>query len=95
MNADEEMKSASEMNNCISAGNPFRLNYSIFEMNEPEIAFCCSDGCFDYLPSPLHFEWLVLQTILSCVPNAASDSLGEAFVILFISQLAMILLWPV
>lgn len=79
VNADEEMKSASEMNNCISAGNPFRLNYSIFEMNEPGIVFCCSDGCFDYLPSPLHFEWLVLQTILSCVPNATSDDLGEAF----------------
>lgn len=79
INADVEMKSASEMNNCISVGNPFRLNYSIFEMDEPGIVFCCSDGCFDYLPSPLHFEWLVLQTILSCVPNAISDNLGEAF----------------
>lgn len=79
VNAEVEMKSASEMNNCISAGNPFRLNYSIFEMNEPGIVFCCSDGCFDYLPSPLHFEWLVLQTILSCVPSVTSDDLGEAF----------------
>lgn len=79
VDADVEMKSASEMNNCISAGNPFRLNYSIFEMDEPGIVFCCSDGCFDYLPSPLHFEWLVLQTILSCVPNATANYLGEAF----------------
>lgn len=79
VNADIEMKSASEMNNCISAGNPFRLNFSIFEMDEPGIVFCCSDGCFDYLPSPLHFEWLLLQTILSCVPNAEADGLGEVF----------------
>ena len=79
INADVEMKSASEMNNCISAGNPFRLNYSVYEINEPGIIFCCSDGCFDYLPSPLHFEWLVLQTILSCIPNVTSDYLGEAF----------------
>lgn len=79
VNADTEMKSASEMNNCISAGNPFRLNFAIFEMDEPGIVFCCSDGCFDYLPSPLHFEWLLLQTILSCVPNAEADGLGEAF----------------
>ena len=79
VNADREMNSASEMNNCISAGNAFRLNYSIFEMDEPGIVFCCSDGCFDYLPSPLHFEWLVLQTILSCVPNVTSVNLGEAF----------------
>lgn len=79
VNADTEMKSASEMNNCISAGNPFRLNFAIFEMDEPGIVFCCSDGCFDYLPSPLHFEWLLLQTILSCVPNTEADGLGEAF----------------
>ena len=63
VNADREMNSASEMNNCISAGNAFRLNYSIFEMDEPGIVFCCSDGCFDYLPSPLHFEWLVLHCL--------------------------------
>ena len=31
VNAEVEMKSASEMNNCISAGNPFRWNYSIFD----------------------------------------------------------------
>lgn len=79
VNADTEMKNASEMNNCISAGNLFKLNFSIFEMNEPGIVFCCSDGCFDYLPSPLHFEWLLLQTILSCVPNADINNLGEAF----------------
>ena len=48
VNADREMNSASEMNNCISAGNAFRLNYSIFEMDEPGIVFCCSEGCFDY-----------------------------------------------
>lgn len=79
INADVEMKSASEMTNCISAGNPFRLNYSLFEMDEPGIVFCCSDGCFDYLLSPLHFEWLLLQTILSCVPDATSDTLGDVF----------------
>lgn len=78
-NADVEMKSTSEMNNCISAGNSFKLNYSIYEMDEPGIVFCCSDGCFDYLPSPLNFEWLLLQTILSCVPVATTDTLGAAF----------------
>ena len=78
-NADVEMNSASEMNNCISAGNPFKLNYSVFEMDEPGIVFCCTDGCFDYLPSPLHFEWLLLQTILSCVPEAEREGLGQAF----------------
>lgn len=79
INADIEMKSTSEMTNCISAANPFKLNYAIYELGEPAIVFCCSDGCFDYLPSPLHFEWLLLQTIISCVHSAKSESLAETF----------------
>lgn len=79
INADSEMKSTSEMTNCISAANSFMLNYAIFEFKEPGIVFCCSDGCFDYLPSPLHFEWLLLQTIISCMPVARGNILAEVF----------------
>lgn len=77
-NAENEMNSTSEMTNCISAGNAFRLNYAFYELNEPGIVFCCSDGCFDYLQSPLHFEWLLLHTILECMPNSTGDELGVA-----------------
>lgn len=76
--AEDEMKSASEMENCISAGRSFRLNYALYEMDEPGIVFCCSDGCFDYIQTPLHFEWLLLQTILEYVPKAKNDDLGLA-----------------
>lgn len=75
-NAENEMNSTSEMTNCISAGNAFRLNYAFYELNEPGIVFCCSDGCFDYIQSPLHFEWLLLHTILECMPNSIGDELG-------------------
>ena len=77
-NAENEMNSTSEMTNCISAGNAFRLNYAFYELDEPGIVFCCSDGCFDYLQSPLHFEWLLLHTILECMPNSVGDELGVA-----------------
>lgn len=77
-NAEDEMNSASEMTNCISSGNAFSLNFAIYELNEPGVCFCCSDGCFDYLQSPLHFEWLLLHTILECMPNAKKDNLGVA-----------------
>lgn len=78
-NAEDEMNSASEMTNCISSGNAFSLNYAIYELNEPSVCFCCSDGCFDYLQSPLHFEWLLLHTILECMPNANKNDLGVVF----------------
>ena len=77
-NAENEMNSASEMTNCISASNTFSLNYAFYELNEPGIVFCCSDGCFDYLQSPLHFEWLLLHTILECMPDCDGDKLGVA-----------------
>lgn len=76
-NAENEMNSTSEMTNCISAGNNFRFNYAFYELNEPGIVFCCSDGCFDYLPSPLHFEWLILHTIYECMPDSRGDELGK------------------
>lgn len=78
-NAETEMNSVSEMTNCISAGNPYRLNYAFYELTEPGIIFCCSDGCFDYLQSPLHFEWLLLHTILERVPDSDASDLGAAF----------------
>lgn len=77
-NAEDEMNSASEMTNCISSGNSFGLNFAVYDLDEPGVCFCCSDGCFDYLQSPLHFEWLLLHTILECMPNAKNDSLGVA-----------------
>lgn len=76
--AEDEMKSASEMDNCISAGQSFHLNYALYDMKDPGIVFSCSDGCFDYLQSPLHFEWLLLQTILECVPKVSGSALGIA-----------------
>ena len=76
--AEDAMKSASEMENCISAGRSFHLNYALYEMDGPGIVFCCSDGCFDYMQTPLHFEWLLLQTMLEYVPKAKQDNLGLA-----------------
>ena len=77
-NADNKMNSTSEMTNCISAGNAFHLNYALYEFKKPGILFCCSDGCFDNIKSPLHFEWLLLTTILECVPISNGDDLGAA-----------------
>lgn len=71
--ADESMNSASAMNNCISARNQFHLNYAVYDINEPCILFSCSDGCFDYIQSPLHLEWLLLNTILDCMPEGNND----------------------
>ncbi len=78
-NAENEMNSTSEMTNCISAGNEFRLNYAVYEMSGPGIVFCCSDGCFDYIKSPLHLEWVILHAMLECMPGGTDKELGTVF----------------
>ncbi len=75
--AADSMNSSSAMNNCISVGNPFRINFALYEMNEPGLVFCCTDGCFDYIPSPLNLEWALLNTILDCMPACDNSQLGN------------------
>lgn len=77
-NSENEMNSTSEMTNCISHGNDYHINYALFDLDTVGIVFCCTDGCFDYVQSPLHFEWLLLHTILEKMPECKNEMLGEA-----------------
>lgn len=72
-----EMDSASIMNNCIAADGDFILNYAVYRTIGSQVVLCCSDGCFDLMPSPLHFEWLLLYSALHCPSTSAFDA-GEA-----------------
>lgn len=73
--AAESMNSGTVMTNCVYAGS-FFLNYCVYTLREPGLIFCCSDGCFDYLRSPLHLEWLLLHTILD-MPQEEGREPGE------------------
>lgn len=73
--AAESMNSGTVMTNCVYAGS-FFLNYCVYTLREPGLVFCCSDGCFDYLRSPLHLEWLLLHTILD-MPQEEGREPGE------------------
>lgn len=75
---DRVMNGSSEMTNCISASRDFWLNYTVYEMKEPGIVFCCTDGCFKYLQSPLHFEWLLLNAVIEYLPESEGLALGDS-----------------
>lgn len=53
------------MSNCVSQDQQFTLNYSIYKLNKKSVIFVCSDGCFDFLPSPIHFEFEVMRSLFS------------------------------
>lgn len=54
----------SVISNAISADTEFRINHRRVPMRAPFVLLCATDGCFGYLRSPMHFEELVLRTLL-------------------------------
>lgn len=53
------------LSNCIQAGNEFTLNCLVFQIKSPSLLIAASDGCFSYLESPVHFEHLLLHTLMN------------------------------
>jgi hypothetical protein len=51
--------------NCISADAPFYLDGREFILPLPCVVLAATDGCFGYVESPMHFEALVLEALLT------------------------------
>ena len=51
----------SVVSNALSADTEFQVNYRRVELSAPFLLVCATDGCFGYVPSPMHFERLVLS----------------------------------
>jgi serine/threonine protein phosphatase PrpC len=53
----------SVVSNAMSADTDFTVNYRRVELEAPFLLVCATDGCFGYVPSPMHFEHLVLAPL--------------------------------
>jgi serine/threonine protein phosphatase PrpC len=53
----------SVVSNAMSADTEFDINYRRVELHAPFVILCATDGCFGYLPTPMHFEHLVLREL--------------------------------
>lgn len=51
------------MSNCISQDEPFFINYASYKLPKQCVIFACSDGCFDFTKSPMHFEMEILKAL--------------------------------
>ncbi len=61
----------SSLNNMVNLSQDFTINCKEYEAELPCIVIAATDGCFGYLPSPMHFENLLLETMY------ASNSINE------------------
>jgi serine/threonine protein phosphatase PrpC len=55
----------SAMSNAISADTEFHINHRQVELQAPFLLLCATDGCFAYVRSPMHFEQLLLSSLLA------------------------------
>lgn len=61
------------MGNCISQDRDFKLNFATYKLPKKCVLFVCSDGCFDFMSSPIHFEFEIMRALFS------KENYSEAF----------------
>lgn len=69
--AMENLREDAPMTNVASASHPYEVRCCQRKLKRPFILLTATDGCFGYLPTPMEFEKLLLETM------AQSDSLKK------------------
>lgn len=62
--AFENLYADSPLSNLVSADGDYRINSARIICRAPAIVIAATDGAFSYLPSPMHFEWLITDTLM-------------------------------
>ena len=51
------------LTNVLSSDGKFTLHYKCMKLCKPTVVFTATDGCFGYLPSPMEFEYTILNAL--------------------------------
>lgn len=63
--AYENLLMDATISNCVHADGNYKINKSSVVINEPVILITATDGCFGFVKSPAHFEYLLLKTLIN------------------------------
>lgn len=63
--AFENLYADSPLSNLVSADGDYHINSGRVICRAPAVVITATDGVFGYLPSPMHLEWLLTDTLLS------------------------------
>lgn len=61
--AMDNLTSDGVLTNVISTSKDFCIHSKCLEFNRPCVLFAASDGCFGYYPTPMEFEYSLLETL--------------------------------
>lgn len=62
--AFENLINDSPISNCINADKDYQINSSSISVKKPVIIFSATDGAFGYIQTPVHFEFLLLDSMV-------------------------------
>jgi serine/threonine protein phosphatase PrpC len=68
----------SVVSNAMSADTQFYINYRRVELRAPFLVICATDGCFGYVRTPMHFEYMVLSRLVEARNTEAWSSALQA-----------------
>ena len=68
----------SVVSNAMSADTQFHINYRRVELRAPFLVICATDGCFGYVRTPMHFEYMVLSRLVEARNTEAWSSALQA-----------------
>lgn len=63
VDAMDSLRKDPPLTNFISAEGDFELRGLHYRMELPVILITATDGCFDYFPSPMHFEYMLISAM--------------------------------
>lgn len=61
----ENLMEDSPISNCINADTDFSLRHHSLNTPLPAVFLVATDGCFGYVPTPVHFEFLLLHSLVN------------------------------
>jgi serine/threonine protein phosphatase PrpC len=71
----------SVVSNAMSADTDFHVNYRRVELDAPFLLVCATDGCFGYVPTPMHFEHLLLRGLKGARTTRAWSAAVQAAIV--------------
>lgn len=64
----QNLRSDDALSNCVCQDKQFVINVrNCGKFDEPIIILSATDGCFGYLPTPMHFEFILLDAMMKAV----------------------------
>ena len=78
--AFENISSDGVLNNLLSSDGKYKIHCRSICVQNPFIIFAATDGCFNYIPTPMEFEYLILKTMVTSQnPEKYRRRLKESF----------------